>query len=235
MTNKRSRQEKETEWAKWRWEFARDGFQTDPEYQEAYKKALKDRNLIDDKDNDYLTEPGKKEKAQAERFGLLGDCLIDPEKSFDELMEGPKSLEKTYFWPLTLTSHFSEWDLDYVNKRLTITIDLSKVNSFDALKSVIRKRLDITLDGLLKRRKHLEPGGKGLRLSKDYDHILFYGRAFYEMKKNRETKLTYKNAGKELFPGKYKRDPENVRKEIENTVHEYDRLIKGGFREITYP
>lgn len=237
--NEKERRCKQSKWARWRWEFTRDN----PEYREAYKDVLKLREkawvspeLKNLAGYPYLqTEEGKKEKKIAKKFGLIGNCMIDPQKSFDDLMEGPDCMEKNNFFPATFWEHFLEFEIDLENQNLTLKIELSKVNSFKALKVELNKFLDLLLNDLFSRkmRVYFRPGGRELRQSKDYYDYLLTGRKYMELKRQK-TRVTFKDLARELYP-QYNQDPEGYRKKVEKAFHEYERLIQGDYREITYP
>jgi hypothetical protein len=235
--------DKKTYWLKFRWEFIR----RNKGYQELYSKALDLRRMSEFPPDSvkrvegctiypYLSTPeGKKVKEYCDRFGLYSRCMIDPSLSFSDLMDGPDSMERACFWPATFYDHFAQYQIN--GTRLTIEVDLSKVNSFGALKDAISKLLGIILNELLKGKKirrHFLPGGQELRSSKDYEFILSVG-GHIEKKKRQPARFTYKKAAQEYFPGLYKKRPEVVEKTVRNAYKDYLRLVEGGYLEITYP
>jgi len=244
------RRENQNWWIKWRWEFMRNN----PRYPEAYQEALQLREMSPVSPDErnmggypYLqTDQGRKETALAKKFGLLGDCMIDPEKSFDDLIDGPDCMEKTYFFP-TYWGHFMEYKLR--GNHLILDIDLIKVNSFSALKKEVGKLLGQILDGTVSKirlinddeinngqgiRKRSFYGAPNLRLSKDYQSLLDIGRQVEEIKQG-PGRFSYKKAAKIIYPGLYKKNPDSIEKRIQNEFKDYQRLINGGYKEITYP
>jgi hypothetical protein len=106
MPAKRERGKDQTKWARYRWEFMR----LNPEYIEAYgevkilrskadpspDKVIKIKHTVNYR---YLnTVSAQREKEFCEKFGLYSDCMIDPTKSYDDLKNGPDSMEKNCFF-----------------------------------------------------------------------------------------------------------------------------------------
>ena len=185
----------------------------------------------------HLTPEGQQEKALAEKFGLLGEFMINPDLSYEDLTEPPATFEKRSFGPLTFYDHFSDVNLDLATKELNIKIDLSKVNSFEALGNEVKRLVDFELNHKgrpLKERKYFKPGGIHSK-GKDLFDILLTGRTYREMQAQQKCRVTYKQLAERLNPKAFKIDQEGQRRKAETTFHEYERLVKGDYREITYP
>jgi hypothetical protein len=239
------RKRKQNEWLKWRWEFLR----RNPEYREAYfTKVLKlrkachiDPEVPKEIGNGkvyypyFQTEECQKEKDLSRQFGAYSECIINPDLSFEEIINGLDCLEKAAFYPSTFWSHFAEYHLN--GSHLILDIDLSKVNSFRALMEESGKLLEIILTGLLKSkkiRKHFHPGAQELRLSKDYQTVLDTGEQVLAIKQ--EPHFTFEKAAKIIYPGLFKKNEESTKKRVEKEFKDYQHLIdEGGYREITFP
>lgn len=264
--------ERQEYWLEWRWEFTRD----DPKYPEVYKDALELRKVYDDEvlrfhdeewqqdlgqellikndphDHYLSSEQGKRETLLAKDFGLLGNCMIDPKMSYEDLMEPPfDSMEKRNFRPITFYSHFAETNLDVKTGKLSIEIDLTKVNSFDALPGEVKKIVDFEVNS--KKLAHLRkkskdgkgerffyPGGRHYQQDKDFYNILLAGRTNREMlKKMQPTSkdhVPFRELADKLYPPQTRKNPNtDFRKEAETAFNDYKKLVNGGYREITYP
>jgi hypothetical protein len=230
------RQEKLYGWAKWRWEFAR----RNPKVKEAYNLALKLRKKashspeIERKmgifiDYPYLSTPeGKQEKEMCEELGLLSSCLINPNKSFDEIVHGPYCMEKDSFLPETFWSRYATRKIE--GSHLILDIDLTKVRSLRALKSEIGELLSLVHEEYYKKyiKEHYSPETKERRLI-DYDVILTVGDLIVN------EGLTYKEVAKRVIPQDYKRNPESAERNIGIYNDRYKELVKSRYRDLTYP
>lgn len=228
------RQALRIQWLRNRWEFAR----RNPEVKAAYTKALELRQQANRSPEEvsfkagnfihypYLDTPeGKKEKELCEALWLPFACMIDPDKSLDDLMSGPDSMEKASFLPGVFWETFASWSQE--GSHIILDIDLAKINSIDALKSEIGHFIDIVGKDLgLKDAKQ--------RRDKDYDYILMVG----DMKENQG--LTYEQIAKKISPREFnpnnaKGKPESTTRNVGHLYTTYRKLVDGGYRELTYP
>ena len=98
----------------------------------------------------YLnTASAQKEKKLCEKFGLYSDCMIDPEKSFDNLKNGPDSMEKNCFFMRLFWQHWATRKRD--GSHLVIDIDFSKINSLENLKVELNALLDLEYKDIYKK------------------------------------------------------------------------------------
>jgi len=140
-----------------------------------------------------------------------------PEKSFKEAFD-PKHL---------LLNFKKSYDCKLSNKKLAITIDLEKVNSIHALKNQISKEI--------------EEGFKQVNIKKktkkqiDYTVILTVGDLKAEG-------LTYQQIAKKVFPHDFDNtneskepNPESAIRKVGQYNKTYKKLIKGGYKDLTFP
>ncbi len=248
------------EWYRWRWEFLR----LNPQYREAYQKALELRKQAGEayyeeehtlqyeeipavdyrpgkarKIDNLVVYPylhsqwGKQEKALCEEVGHYGFCMTDPSKSYHEIMKS-RGMERAGFHPATWWEHFAEYSLDEATRRLTITIDLSRVNAVTDLCFELVKLVKLVLRDFL--------GGFGLkhrfglhqehRSSKQYATIIKEGARADKLETQNKS---WPDIARELYPGSYRADPETAVKTVQRYCREYRHFVNGGYREITFP
>jgi hypothetical protein len=190
-------------WLKWRWEFGR----RNPDYRKKYRynvPQLRRKGNYSPGDCwkigqflecPYLDSPqGKKEAEFCRQFGFHFGCMIDPKKSYDDLLGGPDSMEKACFIPATFWETWARWSFD--GPVAKIEIDFSRINSLMALQEETGGLLEILFKYYYKnclRKKYNSTPGNQKRLV-DYDRILMVG----DMKEKR--RLLDRDIAKELFP-----------------------------------
>lgn len=237
-----TREERQIEMQKYRWEFMR----RNPQYRGAYKKALKLRESYKravepvagperaghvELSHAYLTSSvGQEEKRLCDEFGLYSSCMINPDKSYDDLKDGPDDMEKVCFFGHLFWSHYAK--LKWEGSHLIIDLDFSKINSVAALKKDLPKLIDVQGKNIYKRymKKHYEPEPKkGRRAARDYERLLTIGTL-----KEKE-KLKFIKIAKRVSPTQYKKDQETARKQTNDLYKEYLEFVNGRYRELTYP
>lgn len=209
--NNIDRKNKQTEWLQWRWEFLR----RREEYKKVYQQAPEKRQI-----EGYESVW---EKEQVDKFSLLGCCLVNPEKSFNDidnviqslknefkkdadyqevLAKYPTYYEELNFFPATFWSHYASIKL--TNKGFCIDVDLSSVNKLGALRNDLDKLIALYCNELLakmpKIKKQFYPGLKEYRLSNDFERILETGDHIEKMKKEMGNNFTFKIAIERLYP-----------------------------------
>lgn len=236
---KQERREAAVNWLKYRWEFMR----RNPEYREAYQEALKLRESSEFTPEDigfqegnfvqytYLETPeGKQEQELAETTGAHSRCMIDPDKSFDDVMDGPDSMEKACFLPGTFWEIFSGWSQD--GSRVSIEIDLAKINSVDALKYEIGDLIDILYKDIYEKylKKQYEPETAKRRRLIDYDIV----RRILRVGEMREKQgLTFPQIAQEILPDNV--NGKSAESQVEKDYKKFTYLVNGGYKELTYP
>ncbi|NLD38019.1 MAG: hypothetical protein GX654_14220 [Desulfatiglans sp.] len=243
------RRRRQDKFLQWRWEFLRDN----DEYKKIYSEAIEKR-----KHESFF--PSEWEKNQVLRFGLLGECLIDPEKSIEDIKKtinkiyrglSPKTnnideaiskhpkCEELRFYPKYFYSHYAEVDYRRYGY-FKLEVDLSKVNYAGSLKKELHALVDMICDDLLAMSKEEKKlfAKKERRLSTDFDHLLEIGRLYNSLQKKQTKRVSFTQAAKEFFP-RFRTDPEkhqkDYRKDFERDYKEYLRLVQGGYKELTYP
>jgi hypothetical protein len=241
---------------KWRWEFMR----RNPEYQEAYGHALKlrkqcqdsyepEESKLDDRPEKilkigkyetfpYFSSPwGEQEQLLCQKVGHFGSCMTNPEKDYKTIMKS-KGMERAGFFPATKYDHFASYHIN--GSKLSVEFDLERINSFDALPEAAKDYVFFVTKNLLHTkilRNHFEPGGKALRNNKDYARILKVGAL-------RAKNMTFRQIAQRLFPDDFidhfnersnKSKPESAERRCQQDSDEFDRLVTGGYHEITFP
>jgi len=216
------------EWKKWYWEFMR----RSPEYKADYKKVLALRkkakyppDYCEKRGNiteyPYWRSPeGEEERAYCFKYDLgYPQQMIDPEKSFADMSW--EDVQGRMF--LSRVKHGKSIKVYHRSPKLAtmlIEIDFEKINSVDKAKSYIAHKIDEYM--LI----HPEPDKH--RHKKNYLNILRAG----DLKKE-DPEHTADSIAAELFP-KAKRVDSTSRK-VGNWLREYDRLIEGGYKDLTFP
>ena len=239
---KKDRQRNSMEWIKWQWEYAR----RNPEVKKAYQQALELRKRVKHSLVEvplkngkkiiiysYLETPeGQEEKRLCEALGLHFDCMIDPDKSYDDLMRGPDSMEKACFLPFPFWETFltkgPRWEGSCLKD---IEIDFAKVNSIEALKDEVGRLLDIYYDVYkTARKKHYEQKTvkrRNLPKPEELERSLDVGRM-------KEDGLTYNQIAKKIFQNDV--DPDSVKSKLSKDYKRFKYYVyQGGYRELTYP
>jgi hypothetical protein len=241
--------EETIEWVKYRWEFVR----RNPEYIRAYEEAQKLAEALKlpktacSEEFSYKAQPSAESKSEyrqrtKELCEPLGVNRVDkdPRISFDQYFElwiehGGKDTDDYYgaiewfamelgMWPpfnYQLEPSPDRFD------RVTLSIDLTKVNSIDALRDYIADTIDwlwIEYQTRFKQKK------KTRKLT-DYDLILQVGDM-----KDKEG-LTERAIAKVLFPRDYKIDnenanPETAERKVGQYYQKYKAIVNGGYRDF---
>jgi hypothetical protein len=215
---------KQNEWSKWRWEFIRRNKEYQTVYQETKKRRKADEELYSEWDA-KPEFPSAWEKEQAKNFGLLGDCLIDPAKSFEKIQKKIQKIksefpdiesitnesfkikysacEELHFYPATYWSNYS--DIKWTKKGFSIDVDLTTVNSIGALHDDLKKLVGILCNDILKQAKgkknHFAPGLKEFRLNeKKFPRILSTGDKIMQIKQELGDNFTFTRAFNILHP-----------------------------------
>lgn len=215
--NKDDRREKQNNWYKWRWEFTR----RNDAYKQIYNEAIQIRA-----EQGFESEW---EKNQVKNFGLLSDCLIDPEKSFDDILKVRKKLEKKYrkiellqdvvvenpsyyeelhFFPSTFWSHYAK--ITPTDKGFCLNVDLTSVNSLGALHDDLDKYISLHCNNILKNpkiKKHYFPGLREFHITKEtkkycpkFERILDLGDDIENIKNEMRENFSFRIALKKLYP-----------------------------------
>lgn len=196
----KERRRRQGEWFKWRWEFLR----RNDEYRQIYCEAIEKRKLTS-------SFPSEWEKTQVNKFGLFGDCLVNPDKTIDVINKtinkiykglSPKTnnieevilkfpkCEELRFYPKFFYSHYAEVDYRPYGY-LKIEVDLSKINFIGSLKKELHALIDMISDDLSKMPEEVKkycPGLQGHRLlgNKHFARILKHGDMIISEKNNGE-------------------------------------------------
>ena len=252
---------KSDDWYRWRWEFMRHN----GEYRESYDYALGLRKqcaeAYDPEESEIDYRPGKvlkigkhktypyldsawcdKERILCRKVGHYASCMTDPKKSYDEIMEAEISMEAAAFFPSTRWGYFVKHALDGKNKRLDLSIDLSAVNSVDALCAEVSEYIRFILrDGLLSSKELRSRFGmhNARRSSKDFATLIEEGEPINSMKQDG---FTYAEIAQKVWPGLWKKrssaedpNPETLEKRAQICLKDYLYFIEKGYREITFP
>jgi hypothetical protein len=146
--------------------------------------------------------------------------MVDPEMNYDQLVS------KFGLFPFLTCGKDDAVQFEILNppaSRISITIDLDKVNSLGALKdhiSYLLQRLYNT--GMIK------IGSKKYR--KAYADILKVGDV------KAKTKISDEAIAAELFPDDCEKSYSTATKKVNILVNQYDYFVKkGGWKELTYP
>jgi hypothetical protein len=237
-----TRNKKHTEMQKYRWEFMRQ----DTDYRKAYEKALNLRStflkhvtageeeteLTEDHIQTYLSSRlGQEEERLCDEVGLYSSCMINPDKSYDDLKDGPDDMEKAYFFGQLFWSHYAT--IKSEGTHLIIDLDFSKINSFAALKKELAKLIDVQGKRLYMpyMKKHYEPESKkGRKAATDYGRLLDIGHL------REKEKLTFIKIAERISPAQYKKDDQEIaRKQANEGYKQYKELVDGRYRDLTYP
>ena len=241
---KSDRIDKRVRWKIVQWEFAR----LNAKVQEAYEKGKELRMQAECSPNDvkkigpllhfpYLDTPqAQRERELCEELGLHFRCLIDPQKSYEDLMNGPDSIEKNCFFPDVYWEPWGKPSLQ--GSHLIIDIDFSKVNSIDALKKEMADLLQFQYSEFYEKylKKTFQPEAERKRRERDFDRIL-------EVGKMREQGLKNQEIAEKLFPDDFLPDeklsldakPDSALIKISQYYQEYKTFVDGGYKNITYP
>jgi hypothetical protein len=239
--------ETKREWAKYRWEFMRRSPQYIKDF-ETVERIRKDVALQAGLKptwtdaSDFMTYPdGFKKEANMEldlcnKHGLRTNTLLDPKKSFEEIVgsdlpeELPKKnlqLSNQQLMGLFLASlinppsaHFLDFDSDEPEK-LSIEIDFKFVNSISILKRQIADEIQEHYDSELKDQKQKKMSGPG------YEVILRVG----ELK---ESGMTFEQIAEKIDPIKYKEKPVSTTRNMGHYFKKYKYLINGGYINMTF-
>jgi hypothetical protein len=210
------------EWAKYRWEFMR----RDPAFTSAYDNLLRLWSLY----NDGSVSKEDVNKATKE-FSIEFEipypiAFIDHKKSFEELVQekGEDSLTVCFLYRYsgTAVSIVSRYEGEVPKDHLMIDINLSIVNSIDALKKLVNWHVDKYWKECFLPKY---PDRSTLIKKTNFDMIIQVGDLKKQMKRISLGKLA-----KIVFPD----DPDGKRK-VQQHDARYEELINGGWRMFRYP
>jgi len=209
------------EWIKWKWEFLRRNKRYISDYKRI-KACGKAGNRI----------PSIEIAEMCENYGLSGTYLIDPSKSFDDLMgnveldfddSGEASISNPLFVnhlrilslkrPKAVNAYY--WNTE--KSKLIIEMDFSKLNSSGALKRLVAKLIDEHKDRLTERKR---------RNMTDYGTYIKVGDL-----KDKEG-LTFEQIAQKEFS---RQDPESGLSWAKQCYKKYKELVGGGYKDLTYP
>jgi len=230
---KSRRIDKRVRWWILRWEFARRNAQV----KEGYEKAKELRKQAEFSPEDvktiggllhspYLNTPqAHRERELCQELGLHFQCMIDPSKSYEELMNGPESMEKSCFFPGVFWEPWAKAGLH--GSHLIIDIDLSKINSIDALKKEVSDLLQFQYAEFYEEyyKEKYQPESEKKR-DRDFEQILRVGELKEQGLKNREI-------AEEVFPEDT--DPDSAKVKVSQHFKQYKYLVKGGYKDLIYP
>ncbi len=234
MPAKKYRGKDQIKWAKYRWEFMR--------YNEDYRKAYQEIKILRSKTDPspdkviktehtvtypYLnTATAKKEKELCDKFGLYSDCMINPEKSFDDLISNPNSMEGNCFCIRTFWQHWAK--IESNGSRLVIDIDFSKINSLENLKVELNALLDIKYKDTYKKylQKIYQNMDSQRRFRDEMEDILEVGR-----RRKDESNI---DIAKDMFPSNAEGE-QAAQVKVSKHYKKFKKLVSGGYKELTYP
>jgi len=148
--------------------------------------------------------------------------VLDPSKTFEELW-GTNDVLKTFLYlsdymPINIGT---ENNYNYSIYKLKLEIDFTKINSLDDLKKAIIDIIDINWFAYAKKVNH-----KTIK-SKDFERIIKVG----DMKRDNPN-MPFAEIGKLILP---LNDEESAQKQARRDYEDYNRLINGGWKTISYP
>ncbi len=211
-------------WLKWRWEFRR----RDPGYQAAWREAQVFRKKGDPE--------GKSERDLAEGFELFGGVMIDPNTSFDELLEtsGRRWVTETFIDPefekaLKIVATWQQSQpIPGALFKWAFLIDFTKFNSITSLKEDVARWVDECWEFT----ETKEARSKTKQNAKDFERILKVGLL-------KEKKKTFPQIADEIdyrTKGEWEAGTASMTKRAQQDFRWYQELTEGGgWRNLTYP
>lgn len=231
-------------YSKWRWEFMR----RDPEYQKDWQTVKEIRLKAGQplKADDVVLAKYKHCKGFYTEYHLCGKygiqfpLMIDPETTFDDLLK--QSWRKGFYgeegfdWFRNTDKIIGKivapaqgvdfsFDIQKNPNKLMIEIDFLKINSIPQLQAEISRKIQKYASRIT--RKPQVYGGK------DFDFIITVG----EMKQGglSASEIARKIRPRDFDNNNDKGKPESAIRLVYETLKEYDRLIKGGWKDISFP
>lgn len=242
LSKEDQRKEKRIKWLKYRWEFLR----RNPAYKDIYEKNVERLRKQAKYSPDNFQEIGSKrrylyletkeadiERKYCKQFGLPSQCLIDPEKSFDDLIQGSLSMEKVGFWPSTFWEIWGKWTQS--ESHVMIDIDFAVINSIEALKEEAGELIEFLYVEFYKKydKKYYPPVSDIKKREADFEIILQAGDM-------RTGGLKLREIAEKIYPDDF--DPENENENPESAIKlidyyckQYKKLVGGGYKALTYP
>ena len=153
-------------------------------------------------------------------------------------MNGPDSIEKNCFFPDVFWEPWGTVNLQGCH--LITDIDLSRVNSIDALKKEVADLLEFQYSEFYEKKlkKTFQPEAEKKLKERDFDRILKVG-------KMKEQGFKGEEIAKELFPYDFLPDeeldmdrdanPESALIKVSQDYTKYKSFVNGEYKNITYP
>jgi hypothetical protein len=153
--------------------------------------------------------------------------MIDPTKSFDDLKNGPDSMEKNCFFMRTFWKYWAKTERK--DSHLVIDIDFSKINSLKNLKVELNALLDLEYEEIYKKYlKNIYQQSEGSKRIRELDTILKVGRLRLKRKRNVDV-------ANKMFQKDYEEGSEDAEIKASKYYRKFNKLVSGGYKEITYP
>jgi hypothetical protein len=153
--------------------------------------------------------------------------MINPKMSFNALGNSSNSMEKNCFVGKMSWGHWATRERD--GSHLIIDIDFSKINSLKNLKVEINALLDLEYENIYKKYlKNIYQQSEGSKRIRELDTILKVGRLRLKGKRNVDI-------ANKMFQKDYEEGSEDAEIMASKYYRKFNKLISGGYKELTYP
>ena len=240
--------ERKRDWAKYRWEFMRRNSEYGKDFAEVEKvrknvvlpphlKKIRDEWGFMIYPDGYEKEE-KKERQLCNKHGLQTGTMLDPNKSFEDIVgpkppdvfpKGNRNITEQQFVglfvaslinpPTALNLFFSQNDPE----KVTIEIDFKLVNSIAMLNKRIEKEIQNHYDHELVNKSQTYMTVVG------YDVYLRVG----DLKRNDE-KLTNREIAEIVEPNRYEQNESSAVRAISDYYERYLYFVNGGYKSMTF-
>ena len=189
-----------------------------PESEEIYREIGRIKYPLE------LRQEEENHRNFCEKYDLKEGALPDPDKSYDELA-GTDEKPKFEFTDAIFASCISVTLPTNENNKISIEIDLAKVNSLKALKGCVSELIEMNYNAFVDE--------KSQKYKFNPIDVLTVGNMKNEKKKNQE--IAQKVFPRQCNPKNEKENTESAIRKVSHYYKRYKELINGGYRNLTFP